>query len=147
MKIKLLPLVAGIATLSIAAAPFILNAQKSNAFPPDGPPGLSQLNLTPDQQAKFEQLRNNAESQIEAILSPAQVPHFQNLKTIRQQLRQETEALNLTADQKKQMHSIMEANRKEMDGILTDAQKAQLRQERQSHMGEHGGGRRNQAPQ
>jgi Spy/CpxP family protein refolding chaperone len=147
MKIKLLPLVAGIATLSIVAAPFILNAQKSNAFPPEGPPGLSQLNLTPEQQSKLDQMRDNVDSQIEGILTPEQQQHFRKTRELREQLRQEMEALNLTADQKKQMHSIMEANRGQMDGILTDAQKAQLRQERQSHMGEHGGGRRNQAPQ
>ncbi len=144
MKIKLLPLVAGIATLSIVAAPFILNAQKSNAFPPEGPPGLAELNLTPEQQAKFDQMRDNVDSQIEGILSPQQQQHFQKVRELREELRQEMEALNLTEDQKKQMHSFMRANRDQMDDILTDEQKQKLRQRMQSRMGEGGPGMRHQ---
>ena len=148
MKIKLLPLVAGIATLSIVAAPFILNAQKSNAFPPEGPPpGLAGINLTSEQQAKFDQMRDSVDSQIEGILTPQQQQHFRRVRELRQELRQEMEALNLSEDQKKQMHSFMRANRDQMDNILTDEQKQKLRQEMQSHMGEGGRGRRNQQPQ
>jgi periplasmic protein CpxP/Spy len=147
MKIKLLPLVAGIATLSIVTAPFILNAQKSNAFPPDGPPGLAGLNLTPEQQAKFDQMRDSVESQIEGILTPQQQQHFRKVRELRQQLKQEMEALNLTEDQKNQMHSFMRANRDQMDDILTDEQKQKLREEMGSRMRGNGGGRRNQAPQ
>ncbi|HBE19035.1 MAG TPA: hypothetical protein DEG17_16775 [Cyanobacteria bacterium UBA11149] len=136
MKIKLLPLVAGIATLSIATAPFILNAQKSNALPPEGHPGLAELNLTPEQQSKLDQMRDNVDSQIEGILSPQQQQRFQRVRELRQELRQEMEALNLTEDQKEQMHSIMRANRDQMADILTDEQKQKLREGMRGRMGE-----------
>lgn len=147
MKIKLLPLVAGIATLSLLTAPLILNAQKSNAFPPEGPPGLAGLNLTPDQQAKLDKMRDSVDSQIEGILTPQQQQNFRRVRELRQELRQEMEALNLTEDQKNQMHSFMRANRDQMDSILTDEQKQKLREGMGSRMRGNGGGRRNQAPQ
>ncbi|MGQ4649670.1 hypothetical protein [Lyngbya aestuarii] len=130
MKIKLFPLLAGVAAIAISAAPMIANAQ-------GGPGKFSNLNLTSEQQTQLDQIRENADSQIETILSPEQAQQFQNIREQRQQGRRAMKALNLTEEQRNQMREVHQSARKQMEEVLTEEQLQQLRQQREAHRGEH----------
>jgi periplasmic protein CpxP/Spy len=90
---------------------------------------LEDLNLTVEQKAKMEQLRQSSRKQIEALLDPEQLKKFQQIEAQRQSSPRGENRLNLTADQKTQLQAIRKANKSEFQAILTPAQKAQLPQE------------------
>jgi periplasmic protein CpxP/Spy len=108
------------------------------------------LNLTPEQQAQLEEIRQNARSQIDAILTSEQKAQLEAAREERQQARQSGqpgerpegrrgrgdrgfEALNLTADQRTQIEAVKNDTREQMDAILTPEQRQQLEQHRQQH--------------
>lgn len=101
------------------------------------------LNLTPEQKAKMEQLHQSANTQIEQILTPAQLPKFKQIESQRQARKQARQPLNLTADQQAKIKAIHDANRQKFDAILTPAQQAQMKQERGGPEGRDGGHRLN----
>jgi Spy/CpxP family protein refolding chaperone len=142
MKTKFLPLLAGVAAITLIAAPMVVNAQRSNLLAQGPDKVFSNLNLTSEQQTQFEQIRNNTDSQIAGILNPEQQQQFQSIQTQRQQLHEAMKALNLTSEQKEQMHSIKQSAKQQMDSVLTDEQLQQLRQERQSNRNSDGSGRK-----
>ena len=140
MKIKFLPLLAGVAALTLIAAPMVVNAQRSNLLAQGPHKVFSNLNLTSEQETQLEQIRNNTDSQIAGILNPEQQQLFKSIQTQREQLHEAMMALNLTAEQKEQMHSIKESAREQMDSVLTNEQRQQLHQERQSNRNQDGPG-------
>ncbi|NEP58840.1 MAG: hypothetical protein F6K31_17775 [Symploca sp. SIO2G7] len=140
MKLKSLSLLAGFAAVTLITAPLVVNAQRSNLLAQRPQAVLSNLDLTSEQQAQLEQIRNNADSQIASILNPAQQQQFQSIQAQREQLKEAKEAMNLTSEQKEQMRSIKQSAKQQMAGVLTDEQRQQLRQERQNS---DGSGRKN----
>jgi periplasmic protein CpxP/Spy len=89
---------------------------------------MNNLNLTPEQKTKMQQVRQSAQAQIEQVLTPQQRQKFQELASQRQAGRQSGGGLDLTADQKAKIQAIRQADRNQFQAILTPAQQAQLQQ-------------------
>ena len=136
MNIKVLPLFATIAAITLAAAPMAAFSK---------PPFAEELNLTAEQQAQLEQIRENKHSQIEQILTPQQREQFQQLQEQRQRHREGMRALNLTEEQRNQMREIHESTRELMQNVLTEEQREQMRQMRGNRQGPRGMRRPNPA--
>jgi periplasmic protein CpxP/Spy len=127
---KLLPLIVlAIATPSFAAGNHSSH-HRSHGDLAVGEMGrhLSDLNLTPEQKAKMEQLRAAMKTQIDAVLTPTQRQQRDRITAQRQANRQGENGLNLTADQKAKLTAIRDANKAQFKAILTPAQQAQIAQ-------------------
>ena len=94
----------------------------------DGMGRQTDLQLTPEQQAKKERLRQSARTQIEAILTPEQRQKYQQIEAQYQDKSARKDRLNLTAEQKTQLQAIRKANRAQFLSVLTPAQQTQLTQ-------------------
>ncbi|MEQ9551593.1 MAG: hypothetical protein RIM23_18550 [Coleofasciculus sp. G3-WIS-01] len=136
MNIKIFPLFATIAAITLAAAPMAAFSQ---------PKFAEELNLTAEQQAQLEQIRDNKHSQMEQILTPEQRQQFQQFQGQRQRHREGMRALNLTEAQRNQMREIHQSARELMQNVLTEEQREQMRQMRENRRGQRGMGRPNQA--
>ena len=149
MKIKLMPLLAGLITLSAVATPFVVKAQ---AQTPDQPAPTQttpqhhgkweKLNLSDQQKAQLRQIHNDTRTQIQAVLTPDQQAQLKTLMQNRQgqnhqagqahQGRQSLWAsLNLTDAQKAKIKAIREAQKPRMQAVFTPEQQQQLQQMRQ----------------
>ena len=151
MKIKLMPLLAGVMTLSAVATPFIVNAQTNTNNQPAPAQTTRQhqgkwdkLNLSDQQKEQLRQIHNETRTQMEAILTPQQL---EQLKTARQnrQARQPGQAgqarqggkrgfmtaLNLSDEQKAKIKEIMDAQKSRIQAVFTPEQQQQLQQLRQ----------------
>ena len=147
MKIKLMPLLAGVITLSAVATPFIVKAQAetpNQSAPTQTTPQRhgrwDKLNLSDQQKEQMRQIHKDVRSQIEAVLTPQQL---EQLKTARQN-RQADQAgqdpqgrrsvmasLNLSDEQKAKIKDIKQAQKRRFEAVLTANQKQQLEQMRQ----------------
>jgi periplasmic protein CpxP/Spy len=142
MKIKLMPMLAGAIALSVVATPFIVNAQSgmSDQAQPTNSRRYGKwdkLNLSEQQKAQLQQIKNDTRTQIEAVLTPQQL---EQLKTARQnnQANQAGQghrgkhsamaALNLTDAQKAKIKEIKDSQKARMQAILTPEQQQQLQQ-------------------
>jgi Spy/CpxP family protein refolding chaperone len=109
------------------------------------PPFLDDLNLTPEQEAQLQDLRESRRSQFEAILTPeqqqilteleAQEPEEGEGQGRRGRRRRIREALNLTEDQVAQLQTIREESRSEFEAILTPEQLTQLEEKQANRPG------------
>lgn len=126
---KLLPILALI--ISVPTVANIAQAQPQQGYGGRMEHGMGrteELNLTADQKTKLEQLRQSSRTQIEAILTPAQLPKFQQIENQRQAKGESRTALNLSSDQKTRIQSIRKANMEKVQAILTPEQQAQIKQ-------------------
>jgi periplasmic protein CpxP/Spy len=127
MKLKLFSII--MALVALMLIPVVRPALAQMMTP--GFPGLMQvlpdLNLTPEQEAQFTQLRENTAAQIEQILTPEQQQKFRTLKTQVESVRQSFAQLNLTPEQRQQIREVMRSNRPEIEQILTEEQRQQIR--------------------
>ncbi len=89
---------------------------------------LGDLNLTPEQKTKMQQLRTATRSRLDAVLTPEQRQKIQQTKGQRPAKKQGEYGANLTADQKAKIKAIRQASRDRQQAILTPAQQAQLGQ-------------------
>ncbi len=158
-KTKLLPLLAGVMALSVSIGTALpAFSQETNSTPPV--PGEQMrrrpnfLNLTAEQQAKMDQIRQNERSQIDAILTAEQKAQLAQRRSERGN-RQKPPAgtnqkpprmgenrgmpggpfasLNLTDTQRSQIEAVMRSSREQMDAVLTPEQRQQLQQHMQQH--------------
>lgn len=140
MKLRFIPMLAGAIALTLAAAPFVANAQAIT--PPsqrlllaqgkeDGKGKWEQLNLTQQQQDQLAQIRQQTRAQIEALLTPEQRQQYQALRENNQGRRGGLRSLNLTEEQRTQVRQIMESSKSQSQAVLTPEQQAQLEQMRQ----------------
>ncbi len=166
-KVKPLPLLAGAITLSISIASVIPAFAQST--PPTAPPQRGQmhrsnfLNLTPEQQARMEQIRKDERSQIDAILTADQKAQLQSEWANRKPFMGEKyrtpptgensgtpstgenrrmrpspfASLNLTAEQRSKIEAVMRSSKEQMDAVLTEEQRQQLQQHQQQHQQRH----------
>jgi periplasmic protein CpxP/Spy len=129
-SVLIVPMAAHLATASMA------NAQ------PLGGPSLAQradhrgnrpnLNLTDAQKTQLQTIRQQTQSQIQALLTPAQKDQLKTAMESGQPLRRAMANLNLSADQKTQLRTIMQSSKTQMDAILTPEQKQQMQEFRRS---------------
>lgn len=161
MNLKVFPFFAGAMALSMAFALPACSQTTNPAAPPQRnqmrPPNF--LNLTADQQTRFEQIRQNERSQIGAILTADQKAQLQRdypkgeLRSNRQNRgtpprpdqgtpstgqdrgrpRLPFASLNLTAEQRSRIEAVQRTAREQMDAILTPEQRQQMQQHMQQH--------------
>jgi Spy/CpxP family protein refolding chaperone len=156
MKIKLMPLLAGLITLSAVATPIIVNAQADTST--QAQPGQTtrqrhqgkwnKLGLSDTQKQQMRQIHTEMRAEIyKTVLTPQQQAQMDTARQNRQagqnrqadpagQARQGGKrgfmaALNLTDAQKTQMKTIKQSYKTRMQAILTPAQQQQLEQMRQ----------------
>lgn len=146
-QIKPLPLLAGAIALSLSLTSTLPAFSQSTE--PSAPTEQNRmlrhknwLNLTPDQQARMEQIRRQERSQIDAILTAEQKAQLQrdreNTGTPgagerRGMRRPPFASLNLTAEQRSRIEAVMRSSREQMDAILTPEQRQQMQQHQQQH--------------
>jgi periplasmic protein CpxP/Spy len=135
MKIKLIPLLAGLITLSAVATPLVVKAQ-------DAPMPAqtthqhhqdiwSQLNLTNQQKEQLRQIDNDTRTQMQAVFTPdqqAQMKAAMQNHQPGQGRRLGMAALNLSDAQKAKIKEIMQAQEARKQAILTPNQQQQLQQ-------------------
>lgn len=154
MKIKLMPMLAGVLVLGAVAAPFAVNAQanpsakllmaQAEQGQRQGKEGKwAKLNLTDAQQQQMRQIKQETRAQIEAVLTPEQRAQMETMKQNRQGQNGQRQArqgqgrrggmmasLNLTPEQEASIKQIMESQKARMDQVLTPEQRQQLEQMR-----------------
>jgi periplasmic protein CpxP/Spy len=147
MKLKSLSLIAGAIALTLTATSFAVNAQTASSLPllvaqtPEKERGPWQnLGLTDAQKAQMKEIGRNTRAQIEALLTPEQKEKLQAAMQARQAQRQAGQRqagqrprkdfadLNLTDAQKTQMRQIRESSKKQMQAILTPEQQEKFKQ-------------------
>ncbi|MEN9234290.1 MAG: hypothetical protein Q6J74_09380, partial [Gloeomargarita sp. DG02_1_bins_92] len=93
----------------------------------------SELNLTPEQQQRIQQIRQNARAQMQQVLTPEQRQQLSQLQgQPPEQRRLSLKNLNLTDAQKAQMRQIRANTRQQIEAILTSEQRQQLEARRQA---------------
>lgn len=148
MKTKLMPLLAGLITISAVATPLLVKAQDEA---PIRPPQAtqqhrqgqrSQLNLSDAQKQQLRQIEQDTRTQMQAVLTSEQQ---EKLKTLIQQNRQGNRQkhqdvwsqLNLSDAQKTKIQEIRQAQKTQMDAVFTPEQKQQMQQMRQQWQQRH----------
>ena len=106
---------------ALVASPAILKANNANALPPQM---VEELNITPEQQTELDAIKDNARTQVEAILTEDQLAALEG-KTGRER-RQAMRSLDLSEDQRAQLQAIREESRAAADDVFTDDQQAQI---------------------
>jgi Spy/CpxP family protein refolding chaperone len=142
MNSRVLPLLAGAIALSIGSAlPAFAQSTTPTAPTPSYRKGgrLDFLNLTPDQQARIQQIRQNTRTQIENILTAEQKAQLQRERENRGTSPAEGgqkkrgwgfESLNLTAQQRTQIDALKQSSKAQIEAVLTPQQRQQLEQRR-----------------
>lgn len=150
MKLKLMPLLIGAATLtgSVAAIAFPListgfaatnqtNSQGQLVAQAQTPTQgqrqgrkdrFAALNLSQAQKDQMAAIREDSKAQKETILTADQRAKYQAAIASGQDRRAAKAAMNITADQKAQMEALKTATKAKMKAVLTDAQRTQLEQ-------------------
>ncbi|MEM7714549.1 MAG: P pilus assembly/Cpx signaling pathway, periplasmic inhibitor/zinc-resistance associated protein [Cyanobacteria bacterium P01_A01_bin.68] len=93
---------------------------------------FKRLNLTEDQKAQMQQIRESARAQMQEVLTPEQLEKLEAAKASGQKKREVFRSLNLTDTQKAEMKEIKESKKAQFEAILTDEQKAQLQEMKQN---------------
>ena len=117
---------------ALVATPAILKADRANALPPHV---TEELNLTPEQQTELDAIKENAHTQVEAILTDDQLAALEG-KTGRER-HQAMRGLDLSEEQRTQLREVRETSRAAAGEVFTEEQQAQL-QEMRAERGERG---------
>lgn len=140
MNIKILPLLASVAAITLTTAPLAIQSP-AQAYPASR--FSQELNLTAEQIAQMEQIRENIKSQMEAVLTPEQQQQIQTMRTEGRQQGRAMKSLNLSEAQRTQMREIHRSAREQMQNVLTEEQRQQLRELKESRWGQRGAEGRN----
>lgn len=131
---KLALLATGLITLSVAAlSAWPVFSQSTNSPAPTNLPAkermhrLDFLNLTEEQQATLDQIRQNERSQIDAVLTDEQKAQLQSARENRRP-PSPLDSLNLTTEQRSQVEAVRNSFKEQMDAVLTLEQRQQLQQ-------------------
>ncbi|MES1026340.1 hypothetical protein ABN584_25925 [Gloeocapsa sp. BRSZ] len=135
-KVKFISLLAGAVALSTVFAPLAINAQP--AAPQVGQRAgagrmgkMAGIKLSAEQQAQMEQIRNEARTQIEAVLTPEQRQQWQAATQNGQRQRGAMASLNLSEAQRTQIRQIMQSSKERVTAVLTPEQRQQIKQRMQ----------------
>ncbi len=104
MKSKLMPILAASAIFTLAL-PLAANACGDKK------------NLTQAQRVQMEQVKDNARSQVEAVLTPQQQGEFQSAVEDGQKMRSAVASLNLSEEQQTQVNEIMKVSKEQKRAI------------------------------
>ncbi|GAA6619875.1 Spy/CpxP family protein refolding chaperone [Scytonema sp. NUACC26] len=143
MKIKHLSLIAGTIALTLTATSWAVNAETTSSSPffvaqaqteqTKGP--WQQLGLTDAQKTQLQEIRRNTREEINKILTEEQRTQLrnamQNQSARRGGRKRMMDSLNLSDEQKTQMREVKRSQWAQMEAILTEEQKAQLKKYRE----------------
>ncbi|MGV0104200.1 P pilus assembly/Cpx signaling pathway, periplasmic inhibitor/zinc-resistance associated protein [Nostoc sp. DSM 114160] len=159
MKLKALSLVASAIALTLTATSFAVHAQTASPSPlllaqtPQKERGpWKDLGLTDTQKAQIQTIRRDSRAKFEAVLTPEQKAKLEAAKQARRAEWQARKAqgqtgqrqpgqrrgkggfadLNLTEAQKTQMRQIRESEKQQIQAVLTAEQRQKLEQFRQN---------------
>jgi Spy/CpxP family protein refolding chaperone len=127
---KLLPLLAIVIAVPTFAASNHSSFSNHQGQIAEGRRGnyIGNLNLTPEQKTKIEQLRSATRAKMDEVLTSEQRQKLQAIKSQRQANQSNRQGMNLTADQKAKLKAIRQENMAKMKAILTPEQQTQLSQ-------------------
>ncbi len=152
MKVKLIPLLAGLITLSAVATPLLVKAQDEAPIQPTQTTHQhrqgkwDKLNLTDAQKQQLRQIEKDTHDQIQGVLTSEQQAQLKAARQNHQhhqpgqahQGRQNVMAsLNLSEAQKAKIKEIRQAQKARMDAVFTAEQKQQMQQMRQQWQQKH----------
>ncbi|KJH70120.1 hypothetical protein [Aliterella atlantica] len=128
MQLKLIPLLAGAIALSAATSlPLTAQIQPSQQqLAPVRDSKYKGIQLTEQQKAQMQSIREQTGSQIQAILTPEQRQQFQAAMGSGQKRRSAFADMNLSEQQKTQIREIMQSAKTQAEAVLTPAQRQQL---------------------
>ena len=139
MKIKLMPILAGVIALGITTTPLIAKAQSGFSDQPSPTQsnrhsGWEQLGLSDKQKEQILQIHQDTRAKIHSILTQEQQAQIQaamqNGQGKNPQALQQVMA-SLTSDQKNQMRDLMQQEQSQIKAVLTPAQQQQWKQMRE----------------
>ena len=138
MKIKLMPMLAGVIALGVVATPLIVKAQANTSDQPV--PAQSKhhhqsiwdkLGLSDQQKAQIHQIHQDTHTQMQSILTQAQQAQLQaptpNGQGKNHQAWRQVMA-SLSSDQKAKMHELKQQEHSRIQAVLTPAQQQQWQQ-------------------
>lgn len=96
---------------------------------------LERLNLTDDQSAQIEAIRDTTRSQMQAVLTAEQRATLES--SSESGGRRDFRGLDLSEDQRSQLEALRETSREQIQGVLTEEQRQQM-EENRSERGERG---------
>jgi len=152
MKLKALSLVAGAIALTLTATSFAVEAQTASPSPvllaqtPQQPKGpWQELGVTDAQKTQIQAIRQTNRAKMEAVFTPEQKTKLEAAKQARRTQRQAGQEqagqrsrkdkfadLNLTEAQKAQIRQIRESEKQQIQAVLTPEQQQKLAQFRES---------------
>lgn len=155
MKFKLMPMLAGLISLTVVTTPFIAKAQDSGS---ESLPQTTQqtqrhspfanLNLTQQQQDQLAQIKSDTQARINQVLTSDQQAQLQNARQSGEKPWQAFKSLNLSPQQKDQIKQIRQSSRQQMKAVLTPEQQqqmqARMQQWRQQRQEQHSQPEQNQ---
>ncbi|HEY9880909.1 MAG TPA: hypothetical protein V6D29_20795 [Leptolyngbyaceae cyanobacterium] len=128
---KLLPLFAGALSLALSAVVIpAAMAQTTVSQEQGNRQELNRLDLTSEQQAQMDQIRQDVRSQIADVLTPDQKARVQEGRANGESPREIFESLDLSADQRSQLQDIRQSARSRAAEVLTPEQRQEVRQNR-----------------
>ena len=139
MKIKLMPMLAGVIALGVVATPLIVKAQANTSDQQQTTHQHHQsiwdkLGLSDQQKAQIHQIHQDTHTQMQSILTQAQQAQLQaptpNGQGKNHQAWRQVMA-SLSSDQKAKMQELRQQEKSRIEGILTPAQKQQWQQMQQ----------------
>lgn len=136
--IKKLSFLAGAIALTISAIPFAAQADINSS---SSPTIIAQrqkrggwkdkLNLTEDQKAQMQEIKQSARRQMREVLTPQQLEKLEAAKASGQKKRGVWRTLELTDEQKAELKAIRESKKTQFEAILDDEQKQMLQEMKQ----------------
>jgi Spy/CpxP family protein refolding chaperone len=154
MKIKHVLLIPGVLLLSLSCLPVLPSFAQTESAPAVQPQRKgNRLNLTEQQKAEMQRIRQETQAEIENVLNEQQKAQFRQMKSEmgqqsenrpgkRANFKQGMASLNLTQDQKNQIRAIRQKAQQRIQAILTEEQRTLMQQRRAQKQG-----RRQQRPQ
>lgn len=132
MRLKLIPLFAGVLALTISA-PLTVKAQTNQPnqpVPQQQPPKQPQggIELTPQQQEQLTQIRRDTRAQIQKVLTPKQQEQFKTAVQSGENRQAAFAAMKLTKEQQTKLQGILQSARTKTEAILTPEQRQQVQQ-------------------
>lgn len=100
---------------------------------------LEQLNLTDEQQAQIDAIRDDAKAQSLNVLTDAQRAEVESSLEADEPLHHGMRDLDLSEEQRQQLRAIHEASHEAVENVLTDEQRQQLETARAEHRRFRGG--------
>lgn len=144
MQLKLIPLLAGTIALSVSTiVPLTAQAQpnQQGQLRQEQPERQYRgIELTEQQKAQIQTIRQNTRSQIEGVLTAEQRKQFQAALSSGQKRRSAFADMNLSEQQKNQIREIMRSAKTQAEAILTPAQKQQMQTIREQRRQQRGSG-------